>query len=125
LNKTLFSLVRGYFKVLLLLQFTPDSGCVSRSGHGAAVTGNGDGPLVGREPSAEDRTTPMKEKVMSKGESTGNDAVPEPHGGSSMARWAARARRARNEAGLYLLRGAATAVGGAIVAYGGVWLQTR
>ncbi|GHD81090.1 hypothetical protein GCM10010317_103920 [Streptomyces mirabilis] len=65
---------------------------------------------------------------MSKGESTGNDAVPEPHGTSSMARWAGRVRRVRrvrNEAGLYLLRGAATAVGGAIVAYGGVWLHAR
>ncbi|MBQ0891198.1 hypothetical protein KBZ94_40865 [Streptomyces sp. RM72] len=62
---------------------------------------------------------------MSKGESTGNDAVPEPHGTSSMARWARQVRRARNEAGLYLLRGAATAVGGAIVAYGGVWLHAR
>ncbi|MFF4787798.1 hypothetical protein ACFY3E_41600 [Streptomyces griseorubiginosus] len=62
---------------------------------------------------------------MSKGESTGNDAVPEPHSTSSMARWARRVRRVRNEAGLYLLRGAATAVGGAIVAYGGVWLHAR
>ncbi|MEV5049333.1 hypothetical protein AB0N20_33285 [Streptomyces griseoincarnatus] len=62
---------------------------------------------------------------MSKGESTGNNAVPEPHGTSSMARWARRVRRVRNEAGLYLLRGAATAVGGAIVAYGGVWLHAR
>jgi hypothetical protein len=56
---------------------------------------------------------------------SGNDAVPEPHGTSSLARWAGRLRRVRNEAGLYLLRGAATAVRGAIVAYGGVWLHAR
>lgn len=57
---------------------------------------------------------------MSKGERTGNDPAPEPR-----TRWASRARRARNEAGLYLLRGAATAVGGAIVAYGTVWFHAR
>ncbi|GGS10095.1 hypothetical protein GCM10010252_56520 [Streptomyces aureoverticillatus] len=62
---------------------------------------------------------------MSKGESTGNDAASEPHGRSSMARWEWRVQRVRNEAGLYLLRGAATAVGGAIVTYGGVWLHAR
>ncbi|MFF5147824.1 hypothetical protein ACFY6U_50350 [Streptomyces sp. NPDC013157] len=68
---------------------------------------------------------PVEEKLMSKDEATGNDAVPEPHGTSSMARWEGRVRRVRNEAGLYLLRGAATAVGGAIVAYAGVWLHAR
>jgi hypothetical protein len=45
-----------------------------------------------------------------------------PEGASSRARWV---RRVRNEAGLYLLRGAATAVGGAVVAYVGVWIHTR
>lgn len=90
-----------------------------------AIAGNGDGPLVGREPSAEDRTSPVKEKLMSKGERTGSDPLPEPPNPRPTGRWGARARRIRNEAGLYLLRGAATAVGGAIVAYGGVWLQSR
>ncbi|MFJ7046827.1 hypothetical protein ACIQVC_26020 [Streptomyces sp. NPDC101112] len=91
---------------------------------GTAVARNGDGPLVGREPSAEDRTSPTKEKLMSKPERKGNSPDPEPlsrpDGGSSRTRWTKRARRLRNEAGLHLLRGAATAVGGAIVAYGGL-----
>ncbi|GGS61848.1 hypothetical protein GCM10010238_58540 [Streptomyces griseoviridis] len=92
--------------------------------NGTAVAGNGDGPLVGREPSAEDRTSPTKEKLMSKPERTGNSPDPEPLP-SSRTRWAKRARRLRNEAGLHLLRGVATAVGGAIVAYGGLWIQSR
>ncbi|MEU5403900.1 hypothetical protein ABZ348_31980 [Streptomyces sp. NPDC005963] len=62
---------------------------------------------------------------MSKGERTGNTQAPGPPTPSSGSRWAARARRVRNEAGLYLIRGAATAVGGAIVAYGTVWLHAR
>ncbi|MFF7755014.1 hypothetical protein ACFZCP_38635 [Streptomyces sp. NPDC007971] len=63
---------------------------------------------------------------MSKAESKGNAAIPEPHGPSSTrAQWARRAWRMRNEVGLCLLRGAASAVGGAIVAYGGVWLRAR
>ncbi|MFD9114844.1 hypothetical protein [Streptomyces bottropensis] len=66
---------------------------------------------------------------MSKLERTGNSPDPEPlptpDGGSSGTRWAKRARRLRNEAGLHLLRGAATAVGGAVVAYGGLWVQSR
>ncbi|MGW2052240.1 hypothetical protein ACWCPF_45135 [Streptomyces sp. NPDC001858] len=66
---------------------------------------------------------------MSKPERKGNSPDPEPlptpNGGSWKTRWATRARRLRNEAGLYLLRGAATAVGGAVVAYGGLWIQSR
>ncbi|MFD4627544.1 hypothetical protein [Streptomyces sp. NPDC058475] len=66
---------------------------------------------------------------MSKPERKGNSPDPEPlptpDGGSSRTRWAKRARRLRNEAGLHLLRGAATAVGGAVVAYGGLWIQSR
>ncbi|MFF4866777.1 hypothetical protein ACFY3J_34815 [Streptomyces sp. NPDC001231] len=62
---------------------------------------------------------------MSKGERTGNGPAPEPPIPSSATRWVARARRARNEAGLYLIRGAATAAGGALVAYGSFWFQTR
>ncbi|MGY3206330.1 hypothetical protein ACVW19_006927 [Streptomyces sp. TE5632] len=62
---------------------------------------------------------------MSKGERTGNGSAPEPPNLSSTSRWAARARRVRNEAGLYLIRGAATAVGGAIVTYSSIWLHTR
>ncbi|MEU3795763.1 hypothetical protein AB0F07_39260 [Streptomyces fructofermentans] len=66
---------------------------------------------------------------MSKPERTDNSPDPEPlatpDGRSSETRWAKRARRLRNEAGLHLLRGAATAVGGAVVAYGGLWIQSR
>ncbi|MFF4088839.1 hypothetical protein ACFYY9_18390 [Streptomyces nigra] len=66
---------------------------------------------------------------MSKGESTGNAPAPEPlppqEHPTARARWARRARRMRNEAGLYLIRGAATAVGGAIVTYSSIWLHTR
>jgi len=62
---------------------------------------------------------------MSKGERTGNDPAPEPPDPPSTGRWVARARRVRNEASLYLIRGAATAAGGAVVAYGGIWLQGR
>ncbi|QOV33278.1 hypothetical protein IM697_23860 [Streptomyces ferrugineus] len=66
---------------------------------------------------------------MSKPERKGNSPDPEPlptpDGESSATRWARRARRLRNEAGLHLLRGAATAFGGAVVAYGGLWIQSR
>jgi hypothetical protein len=66
---------------------------------------------------------------MSKPERKGNSPDPEPlpnsDSGPSGTRWAKRARRLRNEAGLHLLRGAATAVGGAVVAYGGLWIQSR
>ncbi len=65
---------------------------------------------------------------MPKDERTGNSPAPEPllvDGGSSSTRWAKRVRQIRNEAGLHLIRGAATAVGGAIVAYGGLWIQSR
>ncbi|GLW04711.1 hypothetical protein Slala05_83410 [Streptomyces lavendulae subsp. lavendulae] len=66
---------------------------------------------------------------MSKPERKGNSPAPEPlqppDGGPSGTRWAKQARRLRNEAGLHLLRGAATAVGGALVAYGGLWIQSH
>ncbi|MFF8024769.1 hypothetical protein ACFZDJ_27440 [Streptomyces sp. NPDC007896] len=66
---------------------------------------------------------------MSKVERKGNSPDPEPlatpDGASSKTRWVRRARQLRNEAGLHLLRGAATAVGGAVVAYGGLWIQSR
>lgn len=55
-------------------------------------------------------------------ETTAPTPAPKP---PSTSRWAVRARRMRNEAGLYLIRGAATSAGGAIVAYGGVWLHSR
>ncbi|MGW1297737.1 hypothetical protein [Streptomyces sp. NPDC002533] len=58
---------------------------------------------------------------MSKPESKGNSPAPEP----LPPRWTRRARRLRNEAGLHLLRGTATAAGGAVVAYGGLWIQSR
>ncbi|MET9077921.1 hypothetical protein ABZX95_38560 [Streptomyces sp. NPDC004232] len=60
---------------------------------------------------------------MSKPERTGNSPDPEPR--SSRDRWAKLARRLRNEAGLHLIRGAATAAGGAAVAYGSLWIQSR
>jgi len=66
---------------------------------------------------------------MSTPESRDNGTAPEPSEApqdtSPRARWLRRARRVRNEAGLHLVRGAATAVGGAIVAYAGIWIQTR
>jgi hypothetical protein len=123
LSKALFSLVRALFGVLSLVSSAPRDAVMSQQAdNGSAVTGNGDGPLVGREPSAEDRASPMKEKHKSMTETTGPTSAPKP---PSTSRWVARARRIRDEAGLYLLRGAATAAGGALVAYGGVWLHSR
>ncbi|GAA2970048.1 hypothetical protein [Streptomyces enissocaesilis] len=60
---------------------------------------------------------------MSDVERKGNQAVPEPPGRG--AQWRRRAQRARREVGLYVVRGAATAVGGAVVTYGFLWAQTR
>ncbi|RPK71320.1 hypothetical protein EES45_34780 [Streptomyces sp. ADI97-07] len=40
-------------------------------------------------------------------------------------RWRHRLRRLRNEAGVYLVRGAATTVGGILVTYSAFWIQTR
>lgn len=66
---------------------------------------------------------------MSKPERRGNSPDPEPlpvpQGGSSRSLRANRFRRIRNEVGLHLIRGAATAIGGAIVACGGLWIQSR
>jgi hypothetical protein len=62
---------------------------------------------------------------MSTSERTAKAPTPEPRRKPSMRRWAQRARCLRNEAGLYLVRGAATAAGGTLVAYAGVWVQTR
>ncbi|MGW2892612.1 hypothetical protein ACWDDN_46435 [Streptomyces griseoruber] len=66
---------------------------------------------------------------MSKPERKANSPDPEPlptpDGKPSETQWVRRAQRLRNEAGLHLLRGAATAVGGAVVAYGGLWIQSR
>jgi hypothetical protein len=60
---------------------------------------------------------------MSDVERKGNQAAPEPPGRG--ARWPRRAQRARREVGLYMVRGAATAVGGALVTYGCLWAQAR
>jgi hypothetical protein len=60
---------------------------------------------------------------MSDVERKGNQAAPEPP--ERGARWRQRAQRARREASLYMMRGAATAVGGAVVTYGCLWAQTR
>ncbi|MEU5438233.1 hypothetical protein AB0G73_33420 [Streptomyces sp. NPDC020719] len=62
---------------------------------------------------------------MSKSERTGNTQALEPPDPASTGRWVSRARRVRNEVGLYLIRGAATALGSAVVAYSSVWFQTR
>ncbi|MFE0776422.1 hypothetical protein [Streptomyces sp. NPDC058861] len=66
---------------------------------------------------------------MSKPERTGpgpdREPLTTPDGESPRTQWAKRARRLRNEAGLHLIRGAATAVGGAVVAYGSLWIQSR
>lgn len=122
----MFLLVRGPFGVLLLLPFTPEARDLSQGvDSGTAVARNGDGPLVDREPSAEDRTSPTKEKLMSIGERTGPGLDPEPPNAPSPSQWTARIRRARNEVALHVLRGAATAIGGSLVAYGAVWLHNR
>ncbi|MFI1018157.1 hypothetical protein [Streptomyces sp. NPDC020965] len=62
---------------------------------------------------------------MFRTENTDTGNVPEPRAPHPPGRWTARARRVRNEAGLYLLRGAATAIGSTIVAYGTLWIQAR
>ncbi|MEU1224145.1 hypothetical protein [Streptomyces microflavus] len=61
---------------------------------------------------------------MSKGERTGTGLDPEPSDLPLPSRWAARIRRARNEVALHVLRGAATAVGGSLVAYVAVWFHS-
>ncbi|MEU1577427.1 hypothetical protein ABZ519_41050 [Streptomyces collinus] len=60
-----------------------------------------------------------------KGNSPDPEPLPAPDGDPPGTRWAKGARRLRNEAGLHLLRGAATAVGSAVVAYSGLWIQSR
>ncbi|MFC8278131.1 hypothetical protein ACFUJR_37515 [Streptomyces sp. NPDC057271] len=57
---------------------------------------------------------------MSKHERTGNSPDPEPP--TPRSRWG---RQLRNDAGLHLLRSAATAIGSAVITYGLVWVQTR
>lgn len=109
--------------MLSLTSSAPQDAVTSQQAdNGSAVTGNGDGPLVGREPSAEDRTFPTEEKLKSMNETTAPASASKP---PNTSWWVARARRIRNEAGLYLLRGAATSAGGALVAYSGVWLHSR
>lgn len=88
--------------------------------NGVDVALNGDGPLVGREPSAEDITT-TQEQLMSDPERKGTG---QPAEGPRRHKWR-RLRRLRNEAGVYLVRGAATTVGGILVTYGAFWIQTR
>lgn len=120
-GKALFPLVRALFRVLLLVAAAPRDAVVSQQAdNGSAVTGNGDGPLVGREPSAEDTTT-RQEQLMSEPERTGGDRPSE----ALRQRWRRRLQRLRYEAGLYLVRGAATAVGGTLVTYTAFWIQAR
>lgn len=58
---------------------------------------------------------------MSKPEGGGNNS----RRGPFWERWRRRFRRICKEAGLFVLRGAATAVGGAAVTYGVIWVQSR
>ncbi len=62
---------------------------------------------------------------MSKSERKGPDPDSEPPESPSPSRWIARLQRARNEVALHVLRGAATAAGGSLVAYGAVWFQSH
>lgn len=62
---------------------------------------------------------------MSKDERTGPDADLEPPDAPSPGGWTARIQRARDEVALHVLRGAATAIGGSLVAYGAVWLHNH
>lgn len=54
---------------------------------------------------------------------SGKPPAPEPQ--PWITRLKSRARRIRNEAGIYLVRGAATAIGGSIVIYISTWLSLR
>lgn len=54
-----------------------------------------------------------------------SEKPPAPERALSTGRWAHLARRVRNEAGVHLLRGAATAAGGALVLYASTWLHSR
>ncbi|GAA0454571.1 hypothetical protein GCM10010361_18320 [Streptomyces olivaceiscleroticus] len=58
---------------------------------------------------------------MSDLERKGNSPPPEPPD----SRWRKQLRRLWSEAGRSLIRGASTAVGGMLVTYGAVWLQSR
>lgn len=91
-----------------------------RADNGVGVARNGDGPLVGREPSAENITT-TQEQLMSDPERKGTG---QPAEGPRRHKWR-RLRRLRNEAGVHLVRGAATAVGGIVMTYSALWIQTR
>ncbi|MEV7895349.1 MULTISPECIES: hypothetical protein [Streptomyces] len=65
---------------------------------------------------------------MSRSERTvidGDGKPPAPEPQPWIIRWKSRARRIRNEAGIYLVRGAATAIGGSIVIYTSTWLSLR
>ena len=57
---------------------------------------------------------------MSNPERKGNSPDPEPPPRRSRS-----VRQLRNDTGLHLFRGAATAIGSAVVTYGLVWVQTR
>lgn len=57
---------------------------------------------------------------MSKPERTGNSPDLEPP--TPRSRWV---RQLHSDAGVHLLRGAATAIGSAVITYGLVWVQTR
>lgn len=65
---------------------------------------------------------------MSKKDLTGNTSEPKPprpRAGRTEGKWGRRARRIRDEAGLHLVRGAATTAGGIVVTCGALWLQAR
>jgi hypothetical protein len=89
---------------------------------------NGDGPLVRREPSA-DRQDVQEGEPMSEHERKGQLAPTEPppalKGRPARSRWKERFRRAGAEAGISLIRGAATAAGGTLITAMVVWVQAR
>ncbi|MER5570644.1 hypothetical protein ABT083_31300 [Streptomyces goshikiensis] len=56
---------------------------------------------------------------------TDAEEPPGPGPAPRAARWRDKARQIRNEAGIHLIRGAATAIGGTIVIYANTWLPLR
>lgn len=91
-----------------------------------AVSVNGDGPLVGREPSARRsnryRSTPINMTEVTKNHDRREPIRPGEPDGSRLRRWA---YRARDEVALHVLRGASTAAGAAMVTGIGYWLASR
>lgn len=66
-------------------------------------------------------TSPLKEQLVSTPERRGTEPSREP----PKDRWKYYVKRVRGEAGVYLVRGAATAAGGACASYGILWIQSH